>query len=413
MKAIDHLFLHKLANVSGEQLVDPASSGSIAGGPASTVVGQKSPVVASVAEDFAENHPSEIWQTATPGFCVQAYLRGKKILDLEVGETFRYYDWASVTKIVMGTTSCMQAVDDEVLSLTGLVSQYFPEFKSPYRGELQKFSRVRDLLSHSAGMTWWQPFYQSLDLKLSRAERWQQMRGLLVEAIGSCEKLSQRKSVYSDLDYLILGYILEEVREMPLLDIWQDLAERLELSHTHYHVDNKPKYARKYYAPTENCGFRNKIVQGEVHDENAWALGGVAAQAGLFGPIEDLSKWGLFFRESLLASTTTRSSKARKLASPQTVQRFAKRAIPKGVGDWALGLMMPSPLRASCGRYFSPVSVGHTGFTGTSLWFDPKRDLLVVILSNRVNPTRTNSKFVKLRPLMHNFIVESIREEKL
>jgi CubicO group peptidase (beta-lactamase class C family) len=160
------------------------------------------------------------------------------------------------------------------------------------------------------------------------------------------------------------------------------------------------------YAPTEECPVRRKLVQGEVHDLNAWALGGVSTHAGLFGSIDDVGWFSLHLRSHLLGI-------ARYSIRQKTAQLFAKRALPEGHGDWAMGYMMPTPGAASCGTYFSLDSIGHTGFTGTSVWYDPKMDLSVCILSNRVLYGADNKAFGKLRPEIHNWIVENYRRSGL
>ena len=137
-------------------------------------------------------------------------------------------------------------------------------------------------------------------------------------------------------------------------------------------------------------------MRGEVHDENTWALGGVAPQAGLFGTIGDLSNWGLELRKAVMG-------KRNGLCSEKTAKLFTKRRTPVTQGDWGLGFMKPGK-NSSAGK-FSKSSFGHLGFTGTSIWIDPKRDLVVSILSNRVHPTRDNIEIRKLRPLIHNIVV--------
>ncbi|MGZ3723862.1 MAG: serine hydrolase, partial [Bdellovibrionales bacterium] len=145
-----------------------------------------------------------------------------------------------------------------------------------------------------------------------------------------------------------------------------------------------------------------KVLQGEVHDDNTWALAGVAPHAGLFAPIEAVSDWGLKLRAAVLHDS-------KRFGDPKMVRRFVTRQIPPQVGDWGLCFMKPTKGAASCGRYFSPKSFGHTGFTGTSLWMDPIHDVLVVILSNRVHPTRDNKSFALLRPKLHDWIRELLR----
>ncbi len=350
------------------------------------------------------NKLGDQWQGATPGFCVQAYHRGKKIVDIEVGETFEIYDWASVTKIVFTTTALMFRHDEKVLSLNDKVERWvswFPE---------NSWQRVRDLLNHSAGMTWWKPYYKDLIKKVgpttSPEDAWEIFQQLLRKSVIKDFKKSgavrPEKSVYSDLDFFLLGVTLESVSGTTLYTVWDEVRERTGLKNTDFLRGNKPKGARSRYAPTEDCAWRKKVLQGEVHDQNTWALRGVAPHAGLFGPIDDLSQWGLLLRDGM------RGKKSKRFASPETVKLFTRRSLPRKKGDWALGFSMPSKEGASAGPLFSMDSVGHLGFSGTSLWYDPKRDLLVTILSNRIHPSVENAGIRTLRPLIHTLIAEQL-----
>ncbi len=351
------------------------------------------------------------WEGATPGFCLQAYRGGRKKIDLRVGRTYHYYDWASLTKIVFSATALMTLIDQKKLHLATHVRDELEWFRSPAPTERQ---RVRNLLSHSAGLTWWMPFYKSLNTYQSRGERWQQLETLVAREMAVHAKKKNaftKQALYSDLDFFSLGAILRRKTGQDFEGLWPEIAERLRLSETRFHVDNRAPYSREHYAPTENCPWRGRVLQGEVHDENTWALGGVAPHAGLFGPIDELSKWGLALRKGILgreASSAKRRLQTGMLAQAKTVQKFARRSIPRSIGDWALGLTMPAKGGASCGRYFSLQSVGHLGFTGTSLWFDPKQDLLVTILANRVYPTRENKKFPQMRGALHDWVFESL-----
>ena len=344
------------------------------------------------------------WEEATPGLQIQAYLGGRKKIDLSIGETYPYYDWASLTKIVHTTTKIMTLVDSKDLNINTPAVEYLPWFKS---AAPKKQQRIRDLLSHSAGLTWWLPLYKSIDTKLPREDRWLQLEDLIKTEMAQASKRKSSftgKSVYSDLDFFSLGAILKRITEQDFHEMWEPLRERLGLEETFVHVDNKPVFDRKLYAPVEDLHWKMKMVQGEVHDQNTRALGGTAPHSGLFGPMKDLARWGLHLRSGILGSD-------KGLARAKTVQRFAKRAIPKSVGDWGLGFMMPTKGSASCGKYFNLSSVGHTGFTGTSLWYDPKRDLLVTILANRHRPLAENKAFPLLRPQLHNWVVESILDK--
>lgn len=345
------------------------------------------------------------WKTATPGFRLQAYREGKKIADLAIGETWDVYDWASLTKIVF-TISRFMFLEEEGRAMRGdpVASwlDWFPEDRPATLGHL---------MSHSAGMTWWYPFYKDIEKhapeKATPEEAWRSFEGILRRRVTADLRQSafdpEVKSVYSDLDFFLLGFILEEVTGRTLWQNWQEHADRLGLSEANFSRGNKPKIARKLYAPTEiDREWRNKTLQGEVHDQNTWALRGVAPHAGLFGPIEELSKFGLHLRGAI------QGKKSKKFPSPGVVRSFTKRAITRERGDWAYGFMMPTKGSASCGPKFSLSSVGHTGFTGTSLWYDPKKDLLINLLSNRVHPSANNKEFQTLRPLLHTWIAEQL-----
>lgn len=156
------------------------------------------------------------------------------------------------------------------------------------------------------------------------------------------------------------------------------------------------------FAATEVCPWRKRLLVGEVSDENAWALGGVAGHAGLFGTAR-----GVFAFVSHLRDIYTKECR-KSFVSPEILQLFWTRAGLPEDSTWALGYDTPSPVGSSAGRYFSQKSVGHLGFTGTSFWFDLQRDRIVVLLSNRVHPTRENEAFKKFRPVVHDLVMEAV-----
>ena len=355
----------------------------------------------------------ESWRGATPSLQVQVHQKGKKRIDLRYGPVYAYYDWASLTKIVFSSTLLMRAFDEKRFQLNDPITKFVPWFES---GAPAGARRMRDLLSHSAGLEWWQPLYKDLKTegqrKLNPERQWQTLRGVLEQKMHAYAKTpatlatnGKVKSVYSDLDLFVLGYAIEAMFETTLQELASEWIAQQGLKDTFFHFGNQPMHAdRKQYAPTEVEAFHGQTRPGEVHDENTWALGGVSPHAGLFGPLEDLSQWGLWLRKSYLGTTT------RGLPSAHAVKTFTTRAIPRAQGDWALLYMMPTKGSASCGALFSSKSVGHTGFTGTSLWFDPKADCLVTVLSNRVHPSRANEAFRAFRPQLHTWIAQTLRD---
>ncbi len=356
------------------------------------------------------------WSDATPSFQIQVFDKGKLRIDLAFGDRYRFYDWASLTKIVFSTTSAMIAVDDGDLSLTDTLADWIPEL-GPH--PIFRTLRVKHLLSHSAGMSWWKPFYKKLD-RLRPNDHESAWPILFSEVVkdaknransGELEIGRQGRAVYSDLDFFLFGEILRRATLEGFPKRWSKIAERLDLLETCFHVEKKSQVVlpygarlasvvRKQTAPTEiDLRRGKKPLQGLVHDENASALYGIAPHAGLFGPMHELSHYGLELRKLALG---------KKSKFPKSAEVFLKRTVRRKKGDWAMGFMMPTKGTASCGPRFHLESIGHTGFTGTSLWFDPINDRLITILSNRVCPTRKNARFAELRPALHTMAIESL-----
>ena len=171
---------------------------------------------------------------------------------------------------------------------------------------------------------------------------------------------------------------------------------------------NPPKELRARCAPTELDLWRGRLLQGEVHDENAWELGGAAGHAGLFGSATGVGTFARRILDGLLSEVGGRGSKVGEftLATPESVARFARQSAVPG-SSRALGwdTMLPT---SSCGVRLSPRAIGHTGFTGTSLWIDPAQDLYVVLLTNRVHPTRESNQIQKVRRAVHDAAVDGL-----
>ncbi len=347
-------------------------------------------------KDFLEKLGTR-YKGATPGLKLQAHHKGQKVIDIAAGDVYRFYDLASLTKIIFSANLLMRLTDEKKLSLDSKLKTQISWY--------QKDHSLKDLLSHSAGLIWWKPYYKEINLDQSPEQKFKQLE-LLISTSPIFEDFKTdgpHKAVYSDLDLFISSFFYTRVTGKSLKELWNEQHDRLGFETTNFHYNNKPIFERDQYAPTENSEWRAKVMQAEVHDENTWALGGIAPHAGLFGEIDELSRWGLKLRKTMLGDDVE------GFATSKTVKQFTKRAISRELGDWASGFMMPTIGAASCGKYFGVNSVGHTGFTGTSLWFDPEQDLLVTILSNRVHPTRTNLEFAKLRPQLHDWVVETLK----
>jgi CubicO group peptidase (beta-lactamase class C family) len=327
----------------------------------------------------------------TPGVTARAYHIGRLVCDISVGQTYPYYDLASMTKVIFTQQAMMEAFDQGKWNFSTKVNEILPDYKHD--------TLITELLTHTSGLEWWVPFYKEINLDLS----WTEKRPWIFNQINNSKINKTGKSVYSDLGVILLGFVLEKLHAKNLHEVWLGIKERYYPATTlEYHLENKTEIPKELFAPTEDCPWRKRIMRAEVHDENTWSFGGISTHSGLFGSIEDVSSFGLNVRSQLQGI-------ARYSIRQKTAQLFAQRAIPVDVGDWAMGYMMPSLNSASCGPHFSVLSIGHTGFTGTSFWYDPRNDLLVLILSNRVHYGRENKGFITLRPQIHSWIYESLK----
>ncbi len=307
------------------------------------------------------------------------HLKGYGTLDYSAGsppvDANTIYDLASLTKVVATTTSAMILEESGKLDLDRPVHSYLPELDAPDKAGIT----VRMLLTHTGGLEAYAPLYRQAR---GRAEYLREINARpLANPPGAL-------TVYSDWDMVLLQAVIERVAGMSL-DNFADghLFRPLGMSDTRFAPDTTERAYRRRIAPTTADELRGGPLQGTVHDANAWALGGVSGHAGLFSTARDLA----VFAQLLLDGGTYA---AVRIVAPQTVARWTSRQ--EGTASRALGWDTPAPA-SSAGRYFSPRSFGHTGFTGTSLWIDPERGLFVVLLMNRVNTRGEATRHVQLR----------------
>jgi beta-N-acetylhexosaminidase len=322
-----------------------------------------------------------------------AYLRAYGRLTYDAGsppaQADTIYDLASLTKVVVTTTAAMILVDEGRLDLAKPVSAFLPAF----RGGAKDRVTVAHLLAHSSGAAWGAPLFQELKGKEAYLKRIQAMD--LTYEPGT-------RMVYSDLGIILLGEILERVAGEPL-DAFarRRLFDPLGMNDTLYRPG--PALLSRI-APTEQDPWRGRLIRGEVHDENAFALGGVAPHAGLFGTASDLAR----FAQMILNGGVYEHH---RIASREVVERFTRPAgLPPG-SSRALGWDTPSGV-STAGTRLSAHAFGHTGFTGTSLWMDPDRGLFVILLSNRVHPTRepTSARINELRGAVADAVAGALAE---
>jgi len=300
------------------------------------------------------------------------------------------YDLASLTKVIATTPLAMLLHDRELLDLDSTVSRYVPEFS----GEEKDRVTVRDLLAHCGGLLWWTELYKQFEGQPPAKAK----RGY-IQAICDLplDYPPRAKTVYSDLGFLLLGEVLERISGTAL-DVLAatELFAPLGMDETFY---RPPAELLPRIAPTEYDDWRQRLVHGDVHDENAYGLAGVAPHAGLFSTARSLIPFAkLILNEGV--------HDGQRLISAEAVRLFAARANLVPGSSRALGWDTPCE-GSSAGRLLSPSAFGHTGFTGTSLWIDPELDCFALLLTNRVHPTRENSLIGELRPALHDAVVRS------
>jgi len=303
------------------------------------------------------------------------------------------YDLASLTKVVALTTACMILVDEGRLALDAPIALYVPEFRGPMKDRVT----VRHLLTHSAGLA------ADLPLYTETASRRPALAAVDTTTLLAPPGTSYR---YSDLSAIVLMQVVERVTGEPF-DRWVEtrVFGPLGMPATRF---LPPASWRDRIAPTEHdTVFRHRWLRGEVHDESAARLGGVSGNAGLFSNALDLSRFAAMLLNGGAWDTL-------QLIRAETVAEFTERQnMPPG-SSRALGWDTPADSGySSAGTKLSRRSFGHTGFTGTSIWMDPDRDLFIILLTNRVNPTRSNTAILRVRARVADLVAEAVTHPEL
>jgi CubicO group peptidase (beta-lactamase class C family) len=294
------------------------------------------------------------------------------------------FDLASVTKVVAATSMAMILYQRGLLDLETPVAGVLPEFLG--EDDRRREVTFRMLLAHSSGL----PGHEKLYLRTDKRE------ALIGEALRVPLKSSPgTRTEYSDVGFIALGLALERLAQESLDAFCQrEIFGPLGMLQTTF---NPPTAVKSRIPPTANDQtFRKRIIQGEVYDENASAMGGVAPQAGLFSTANDVAA----FAHTILTGGTP-------IVRPETVAVFTRRATSPPDTSRALGWDTPSTPSQS-GRYFSRSSFGHLGYTGTSLWIDAERQLSVTLLTNRTWPDSSNQAIREVRPQFHDAVMEAL-----
>ena len=305
------------------------------------------------------------------------------------------YDLASLTKVVGLTTAVMLAVDDGNLELDAPVQRYVPAFQ----GEGKELVTIRLLLAHASGLPAWRPLFRETKTR---------EQAFALADITPLSSTPGTTDVYSDLGLIVLTQAVEAVYHERLDSL---LARRIFQPLGMTSIGFVPDEGARI-APTELDRWRGRVLRGEAHDENAARLDGVSGHAGLFGSAPDLLTFAEWMMTDGQADRWTGGpvdQSGRPTVSPSVRREFTRRQNLVPGSYRALGWDTPSP-GSSAGALLVPESIGHTGFTGTSLWIDPVHKLAIVLLSNRVNPTRDNHAWVGVRARIADLVMTTLFE---
>ncbi len=292
------------------------------------------------------------------------------------------FDLASLTKVLATATVMMEQVERGVLGLDDAVASHLPA----WRGDERHGVTVRDLLAHCAGVPAHQALFETC------ADRAAFEAAICATPLAYAPRSA---SVYSDLGFMLAGFLLET--DVSLADRFE--AVRMRLDPGIEMQFRPPAQWRARTAPTEWDRWRGRLLVAEVHDENAAALGGVAGHAGLFGTASAVGTFARHFLQILDGRTG--------LVRRETFETFTARDQRVPGSSRALGwdTMLPT---SSCGSLMSPRAFGHVGFTGTSLWLDPAAGVYVVLLTNRVHPSRSNVAITEVRRAVHDAVMSEL-----
>ncbi len=307
------------------------------------------------------------------------------------------FDLASLTKPLATTLSIMKLEEQQKLSL----DQTLGEIIEHFRGKDKAAITVRHLLNHTSGLPDYKPYFEQIRF-LPKPERKRRFRELLSDETLVCP--IGMKTLYSDIGFMILSWIIETVSGKRLDHFVRDEIYQPAGLQELFFIDldivgQKVHNHSKHFASTENCPWRKKVLIGEVHDDNAFVAGGVEGHAGLFGTAREVG------RLLIMLQMQFHGHPASWVLDSKTIRQYLKKT---GENERALGFDTPSPADSSSGHFFSKKTVGHLGFTGTSFWMDLEKEINVVLLTNRVHPSRENIRIRAFRPIIHDMIMKNI-----
>jgi serine-type D-Ala-D-Ala carboxypeptidase len=351
-----------------------------------------------LTENVSPGFVAGIWQKKTPDEIWVRAVGSRRILPSTrpmFADTV--FDLASVTKVYATATLSAVLVDRGWLSWDTSLKSLLPLFQYP---EI----KIRHLLSHTAGFSAWEPLWEKVRDHFAPAPLYsipiKERQAIMRQIVFSIPPVALPgvQTLYSDISFLLLGFGLEEVTQMPLDQAVQKMVwEPMGIQETYFHHIHKApeEDAQENIAATEKSDWRGAILQGQVHDDNCWSMGGYGGHAGAFGTARDLLHFSRALFQGFLSQSVLKAAWSR-VAEPLGCVR-------------TLGWDTPSGESPAAGHRFSALSIGHLGFTGTSLWIDPQAEIAVVLLSNRVHPSCENIKIRSFRPRFHDAVRLDLR----
>jgi len=314
-------------------------------------------------------------------------------------EKDNFFDLASLTKPLATAMAVLCLMKEKKISINESLSSLL---EKNIKGEKNKIT-TRNLLSHSSGLPAYKEYFKILQT-IPFKERSKEIENIILQ-----EKLIYKpgkKAIYSDLGFILLGRIIENKSGRNLAEYVEDkVLKPWNLNRKiFYNPLNQPgnSFKRNNFVATEKCPWRKKTLCGEVHDDNCYSLGGVAGHSGLFGDISSVISYTAKILEMW------KGKQKHPNITEKDLNSFLIKQHDINHSSWALGFDTPASKDSSSGRFFSPESVGHLGYTGTSFWIDPEKKLIIVLLTNRVHPTRENQKIKEFRPYFHDSIVKKL-----
>lgn len=305
-----------------------------------------------------------------------------------------FFDLASLTKALATTLILYGLINERKLKLNDTLDKFF---RQTVPEDKQKIS-IRRLLSHTSGLVAYEPYFAACKPRAGTENKAKFVQSILAEPLAYTPGST---CVYSDFGFILLGFIIEKITGKSLDYNFKKYVT--DPTHSGRDIFYLPQGTAllnsNIFAATEECPWRGKVIRGEVHDEHCWLMGGLSGHAGLFGRAGGVRHLCEHILDEWLTQGTT-------YAWSGMLQQGLQRQSAEQT--WCLGFDTPSAGTSSGGKYISASSVGHLGYAGTSFWIDPVRELVMVLLTNRVHPSRDNTKIRDFRPYFHNAVIETL-----